>query len=236
MASRPLFSSLSFMSASHASSFPADEGGQRTRQPERVEAVVPRDVVGVHEEQLRGVERRLPRLLHARGLRDEDDGADEPPKQRRNLLKVVDGRTGDLRVEEEGRPLDVLADEKPQRGEHRDAPVRDLHVRVSLRLGLLDVVEEPERVDAVRERADAADDAGVHRVRERGERLSGRRGRLGDDARAARGGGGRDAGDARGGGGVAERGGAHHRRGGVRAEARAGRAVRSRATACARVR
>ena len=47
------------------------------------------------------------------------------------------------------RPLHLFADEEPERREHRDAPVRDLDVRVPLRLGLLDVVEEAEQVDAV---------------------------------------------------------------------------------------
>ena len=49
------------------------------------------------------------------------------------------------------RPLHLFADEEPERREHRDAPVRDLDVRVPLRLGLLDVVEEAEQVDAVGE-------------------------------------------------------------------------------------
>ena len=49
-------------------------------------------------------------------------------------------------------PFDLFANQETKRGEHGDAAVRDLHVRVPLRFGLLDVVEETEHVDAVNER------------------------------------------------------------------------------------
>jgi hypothetical protein len=65
---------------------------------------------------------------------------------------VVDGGAGDISVEEERRPLDLLANEKAERGKHGDAAVGDLRVGVALRLSLVDVVEEAECVDAGAER------------------------------------------------------------------------------------
>jgi hypothetical protein len=43
-------------------------------------------------------------------------------------------------------------DDEAERGEHGDAAVRDLHVGVALRLGLVDVVVEAEQVNALVER------------------------------------------------------------------------------------
>ena len=72
---------------------------------------------------------------------------------------MVDRGAGDLRVEEEGGALDLLADEEAERREHRDAAVGDLDVRVALGLGLVDAVVEAEEVDALGEGGAALDDA-----------------------------------------------------------------------------
>ena len=43
----------------------------------------------------------------------------------------------------------MLTDEEADGGEHGDAAVRDLHVGVALRLGLVDAVEESEHVNTL---------------------------------------------------------------------------------------
>jgi|AntAceMinimDraft_5_1070358.scaffolds.fasta_scaffold95156_1 hypothetical protein len=86
--------------------------------------------------------------VDAGDLSEDDADAKSHPEEGGDLLEVVDGRAGDGSVKEEARALDLLADEKAERGEHGDAAVGDLHVSEALRLGLVDVVVETESVDA----------------------------------------------------------------------------------------
>ena len=86
--------------------------------------------------------------VDAVGLGEEDDGAEEAPEGSGHLLEVVDGRAGDVGVEEERRALNLLTDEEAERREHGNATVGDLRVGVTLRIRLVDVVEETEGVDA----------------------------------------------------------------------------------------
>ena len=67
-----------------------------------------------------------------------------------------------LRTEQERRSFHGFAHEEANRGEHGEAAVGDFHVRVALSLRLVDVVEEPEHVDAFGERRDALNQTRVH--------------------------------------------------------------------------
>ena len=104
------------------------------------------------------------------------------PEREGHLLEVVDGRSGDLRVEEEGGSLHLLADDEAHGGEHREAAVRDLDVRVPLRLRLVDVLEEAEEVDAVLEGGARLEESRIHRGANVGVRLAGAGDRGGDAA------------------------------------------------------
>ena len=77
---------------------------------------------------------------------------------------MVDGGSGDPRVEEEAAALHLFADEEAERCEHGDSAVGDLDVGVALRLRLLDVVEEAEGVDALGERRAPLHESSAHRV------------------------------------------------------------------------
>ena len=78
----------------------------------------------------------------------------------------------DLRVEEERRALDLLSNEKAQRCEHGDATVSDLDVGVTLRLRLVDVLEEAEEVDTFRKGGAALHESAFHRGADIGELLA----------------------------------------------------------------
>ena len=114
-----------------------------------------------------------------------------PPEGSGDLLEVVDGRAGDVGVEEEGGALDLLADEEAERGEHGDAAVGDLDVSVALSLAGLDAVEEAEGVDSLGERGAAGDGASLDSLLDVGVLLAGldldgaSGGRLGDDVEGA---------------------------------------------------
>ena len=160
-------------------------------QAEGVEGVVSGGVVGLEEEELVRVEGVLPRLLDAVGLDGEDEGAEKAPEESGDLLEVVDGRAGDVGVEEEGGALDLLADEEAERGEHGDAAVGDLDVSVALSLAGLDAVEEAEGVESLGERGAAGDGASLDSLLDVGVLLAGldldgaSGGRLGDDVEGA---------------------------------------------------
>ena len=161
-------------------------------QAEGVESVVVSGgVVVLHEEELFRVEGVLPRRLDAVGLDGEDEGAEKAPEESGDLLEVVDGRAGDVGVEEEGGALDLLADEEAERGEHGDAAVGDLDVSVTLSLAGLDAVEEAEGVDSLGERGAAGDGASLDSLLDVGVLLAGldldgaSGGRLGDDVEGA---------------------------------------------------
>ena len=109
-------------------------------------------VLLLQEEPVRD-ERILPRNLDSGSLREEDECAEEKPESLGNLLEVVDGRSRDLRIKEEGRAFNLLSHEEPERREHGNAAVGDLDVGIALCLGFVDAVEEAKNVDAVLKRS-----------------------------------------------------------------------------------
>merc|ERR1711943_3139 len=121
---------------------------------EGIEGVVTGGVVGLEEEELVGIEGVLPRVLDAGGLNGEDEGAEETP-------------------EEDGGALDLLADEEAERGEHGNAAVGDLDVRVALGLAGVDAVEEAESVDTLGEGGAASDGASLDSLLDVGVLLAG---------------------------------------------------------------
>jgi hypothetical protein len=62
------------------------------------------------------------------------------------LGKVADGRAGDLRVEKEGRSLNLLADKEPNSGEHSNTAVSHFGLTVSLHGGLIGLFGKAKRV------------------------------------------------------------------------------------------
>ena len=69
---------------------------------ERVKSDFSWDVVVSQSEQIGG-ERIRPASLHSRGFSDEDYDAERVPERRRHLLKMINSRTGDGRVEQKRR-------------------------------------------------------------------------------------------------------------------------------------
>ena len=152
-------------------------------EAERVKVEVARGVAILQQEQLVGLARILPALLHAGGLSERDDRTDREPERRRHLLEVVHRRTGDLRVEQKGRAFDLFANQETNRGEHGHAAVRELSLAVALQRGTVDAVAETEDVEAFRERRGRTDHARLDGVLNGGvvltllEDVPGRRGR-----------------------------------------------------------
>jgi len=120
-------------------------------EAEGVPRVVAGDVGVLLEEQAGRLKGRLPRLVDAVGLGEDDADAEGHSEEGGDLLEVVDGGAGDGRVEEEGGALDLLAHEEAKRSKHGNTAVGDLNIGEALRLGLVDVVVEAEGVNAVAE-------------------------------------------------------------------------------------
>ena len=120
-------------------------------QAERVKAPLARDVVVVQGEQLAG-ERIRPAFLDASGFQQEDGGANQAPNQSRGLLEVVDGRTGDLRVEQERGAFNLLTNQETDGGNHGNAAVSNLRFAETLQVAAVDAFAKTEDVQAFRER------------------------------------------------------------------------------------
>jgi hypothetical protein len=60
---------------------------------------------------------------------------------------VSDGRAGDLRVEEEGRSLNLLSDEKANSGKHGNTSVGQLGLTVTHHGGLIGLLGESEWIE-----------------------------------------------------------------------------------------
>mmetsp|Transcript_9443 Transcript_9443/g.10954 ORF Transcript_9443/g.10954 Transcript_9443/m.10954 type:complete len:229 (+) Transcript_9443:580-1266(+) len=80
-------------------------------------------------------------------LVSSDEGNDDGPEAIRHLGDVGDGRSRDLRIEEEGRSLDLLADEESYNGKHGNATVGKLGFTVSLKGGIGGLLGKPERIE-----------------------------------------------------------------------------------------
>lgn len=115
---------------------------------EGVETEVAGDVVGLELSRLVDgvVGGILPTLLEAECLGGADGGHEQGPEDRRDLGDVGDGGAGDLRVEEEGRALHLLADEETDRGEHGDAAVGQFRLAVAVHGCIVGALSEAEGV------------------------------------------------------------------------------------------
>ena len=101
---------------------------------EGVESEVAGDVVGLELSRLVNgvVGGILPTLLEAECLGGTDGGHEQSPEDRGDLSDVGDCWAGDLRVEEEGRALHLLADEEADGGKHGDAAVGQFSLAVAV--------------------------------------------------------------------------------------------------------
>jgi len=132
-------------------------------EAERVELQVTRGVAILQQEQLVGLARILPALLDAGGFNERDERTDREPERRRHLLEVVDGRAGDVRVEQKGGAFDLFADQETDSREHGHAAVGDFSLTVALEGASVDAVAEAEDVEAFRERVRRADQTRLDR-------------------------------------------------------------------------
>lgn len=133
-------------------------------EAERVKLQVARDVAILQQEQLVGLTRVLPALLHAGGFNERDEGTDGEPERRRDLLEVVDRRTGDVRVEQEGGAFDLFADEETEGREHAHAAVGHFSLAVALEGTTIDTVAEAEDVETFRERRRGTNQTRIDRL------------------------------------------------------------------------
>mmetsp|Transcript_33315 Transcript_33315/g.98262 ORF Transcript_33315/g.98262 Transcript_33315/m.98262 type:complete len:221 (+) Transcript_33315:199-861(+) len=108
-------------------------------EAEGVETEVAGDVVGLELTRLvdGGVDGVHPALLEAECLGGTDDGDEQGPEEGRDLSDVGDGRSGDLRVEEEAGSLHLLADDEADGGEHCNSAVSELGLAVSVHEGIV---------------------------------------------------------------------------------------------------
>jgi len=90
--------------------------------------------------------------LDASGFQQEDGGANQAPNQSRGLLEVVDGRTGDLRVEQERGAFNLLTNQETDGGNHGNAAVSNLRFAETLQVAAVDAFAKTEDVQAFRER------------------------------------------------------------------------------------
>jgi len=68
------------------------------------------------------------------------------------LLEVVDGRTGDLRVEQERGAFNLLTNQETDGGNHGNAAVSNLSFAETLQVAAVDAFAKTEDVQAFRER------------------------------------------------------------------------------------
>jgi hypothetical protein len=124
-------------------------------ETEGVEANVTRGVLGTQEAWLvNDITRGHPSELRGRpsdlGTVDLELGntkGKDTPERSRNLRKVVDGRTLNRCVEEEGRPFDLLSDKESNHSQHTNTSMGELGLTVTLEGVLVGLLGEAKRIE-----------------------------------------------------------------------------------------